>query len=597
MIVPSARETDGPGRNVSFNPGDLVARNYRLLQRLGKGALGEVWCARNETIDREVAIKFLLPHWPVSPGALAAFFAEAKASGKIRHPSIVELLDLGETDEQIPFVVMELLEADKLRTVLVTADALPVGTALRITAEVARAVQAAHEKSIVHLQIEPANILMHRDGRGVTIPKIVDFGIWRLLDDRPQAKDEALKLGLVGYQSPEQARHRRPLDGATDVWALGVLLHHCLIGAAPFRASNQEELLRVIDEERVAPNVVDPSIHPRVSDLVMDCLVTKPELRPTARALADRCEELLRDFDDHWTDLGHALDIPKERTIAHLSAIMPMVTPPILPNPPEHSSGKNSTKPPPIPKFVETLRPAAPPPGDDEAVRLSSSALEDAPPSQEPPPPSSAPISSSALEDAPPSSNDEAVPVSSSNLQEVPQPPPLASPMLLVTRSNAPPPDKTAQAVSPFMPKSPAVPQITLPSHLRSPAIQMESAPVSQIIAERLSKSGGNGLDHDAMDDLEAALLDRVTAQRGAEPVAATPAPLPKPKPEPAPALAPKVEEKPVVVARASSGASRRRGRRGRRRRRRSRSHAHRARAIGSCSSCSLHRSSLPCSR
>ncbi|MBL8715545.1 MAG: protein kinase [Myxococcales bacterium] len=313
--------------------GELVDRKYRLLKRLGSGALGEVWAARNETVEREVAIKFLVPSWSIAPRSLEAFFREAKSSGKIRHPSVVQFLDIGEIEDErkIPFVVMELLECEKLESLLAREKHLPVGTALRMISELAWALVAGHDRSLIHERIEPANVLLHRDLKGEIVPKLVDFGIARLVDDLGPlsvtgSAHEA--LSPLAYLSPEQIHGDVELDGRADVYALGVLLHRVLVGRVPFEASDPEVLLEQVEQGSPYLEAFEPPLDAKVMNLVSDCLQRNRRLRPTMRVLAERADALLERIDPQWKRFGTLVSIPEDRTARKLEAMRPSSRPP-----------------------------------------------------------------------------------------------------------------------------------------------------------------------------------------------------------------------------------------------------------------------------
>lgn len=389
--------------------GETVAGRYRLLEKLGAGALGEVWAARDDHTERELALKLLRPKWSVAAKSLESFFRENKAAGKIRHASIMELLDCGETEEgggKVPFVAMELLEAEKLEELLERVDTLPVGTALRLASELAWALVAAHEKNIVHERIEPANILLHRDVRGDIVPKLVDFGVSRLIEDleiTPGTPHEA--LSPIQYLSPEQIHADVELDGRADVYGLAALIHRCLVGSPPFDGPTVDELLEQIEEgpKKLVP--FEPPIDNKVIQLISDCLQRNRKLRPTMRVFAERVDALLERIDPQWKAFGKLVRIPDERTIEHiqklraakvlarLNLVKQAATTPIITAREEHAP----------------VTPRSDPRTEDEpapvsAIPISGSALEEAPPSLEPPKPKTTPppLPMGGMEDAPP---------------------------------------------------------------------------------------------------------------------------------------------------------------------------------------------------
>src|SRR4051812_25154447 len=149
----------------AFQPGDLIGGRYRLIRVIGAGAMGAVWSARNESTDRDFALKLMLPEAAKNPVALQRFFQEAKASGRLRHRCIVEVYDLGRiesrgadsSDAQVgtPYLVMELLEGEPLDSVLRRVKTLPAGTLFRLVADVARGLDVAHRQGIVHRDLKP----------------------------------------------------------------------------------------------------------------------------------------------------------------------------------------------------------------------------------------------------------------------------------------------------------------------------------------------------------------------------------------------------------------------------------------------------------
>ncbi len=285
----------------------LIDGKYRLARRIGYGAIGEVWVARNETIDRDVAMKFLRPRARTQPAAIEAFKRGARESGRLRHPCVLELLDLLDVDG-MPCVVTALLEAEKLGTVLARRGKLNVGAALRLAHELARALAFAHEQGVVHGRVSPANVLLHRDPRGAIVPTLMDFGVARLVDlAAPPSLETATSIEMFGelaYLSPEQVAFERDVDGRSDVFALGVLLHHAIAGEPPFRARKLAELRE--EQRRDLPRLheLDPRIDAGVDELCAAALVRARGSRIAARAFAERAATLLQRIPDEWVELA-----------------------------------------------------------------------------------------------------------------------------------------------------------------------------------------------------------------------------------------------------------------------------------------------------
>lgn len=291
---------------LALQKNQLLADKYRLARRLGFGAIGEVWIARNEATGRDVAIKFVRPRGRAS-GTIAAFERGVRESGKLRHPCVAELLDLFAIDGT-PCVVTPLLEAEKLNALLARRGKLNVGASLRLVGELARALAYAHEHGVVHGRVAPANVLLHRDPRGQTTPILVDFGVARFVDPAtPPTVETATSLEMFGelaYLSPEQAAFERDVDGRSDVWALGVLLHHCLVGEAPFRSRRLVELRAEIERPHPTPTEIDPTLDPEIGELCKRTLARARGSRISARDLGIRIDALLARITDEWAELA-----------------------------------------------------------------------------------------------------------------------------------------------------------------------------------------------------------------------------------------------------------------------------------------------------
>jgi len=287
-----------------FQPGDLIGGRYRLQRIIGAGAMGTVWSARNESTDRDFALKLMLPDAAKNPVALQRFFQEAKASGRLRHRSIVEVYDLGRIEAPsdphagTPYLVMELLEGEPLDSLLRRQKRLPVGTALRIIRDLARGLDVAHKQRIVHRDLKPANVFLHKTLEGAIVPKILDFGVSKLVGptnfDAVETSAGTV-LGSPAYMSPEQASGDADVDGRSDVWSLGVILYKCVVGTVPFSAPNYNALMMAI------ANKAHPPIESQVEGLPADlsvivdrCLTKERDERfESAKELADSIDRVL----------------------------------------------------------------------------------------------------------------------------------------------------------------------------------------------------------------------------------------------------------------------------------------------------------------
>ncbi len=267
----------------SFNPGDVIAEKYELQRPLAKGGMGAVWVAQNQMTERRVAIKFVLPELAQSPDTIQRFFREAKASARIDHPSIVDVLDLGTLEDGAPFLVMEYLEGRSLEAIIDAEPLAPIQIAA-VMLDVTRALSAAHAAGIVHRDLKPGNIVLAKKGDQV-VPKILDFGISKItagIGDVRMTRTGAV-LGSPAYMSPEQARGRSDIDGRADIWAVGVILYEAVSGKLPFNGENYNQVMMAITLDPPVPlTTAAPSVDAEFLAIVEACLQKDRELRPAS---------------------------------------------------------------------------------------------------------------------------------------------------------------------------------------------------------------------------------------------------------------------------------------------------------------------------
>ncbi|MEO7097315.1 MAG: serine/threonine-protein kinase, partial [Polyangiales bacterium] len=262
----------------SWTAGETIAEKYVLLRPIAKGGMGSVWVAQNKLTERKVAIKFMLPELATSPDTIQRFFREAKASARIDHPSIVDVLDLGTLPDGAPFLVMEYLEGRSFEKIIDTAPLAPVQAAV-IMLDVARALSSAHAAGIVHRDLKPANIFIAKKG-DLIVPKILDFGISKItssMGDIRMTRTGAV-LGSPAYMSPEQARGRSDIDGRADIWAVGVILYEAISGKLPFIGENYNQVMMSITLDDPKPlKQVAPAVDDDFAAIVEACLQKERE--------------------------------------------------------------------------------------------------------------------------------------------------------------------------------------------------------------------------------------------------------------------------------------------------------------------------------
>ncbi len=274
--------------------GDVVAGKYRIEAVLGRGGMGVVFAARHALSERPVALKWMEADRDAEPDALARFVREARAMGRIEHPNVVGVLDVG-TEGEVAYLVMEILRGESLRSAMTKAGPMEAGEALRLLFPALEGVEAAHRVGVVHRDLKPENLFVVHGAAGSATTKVLDFGISKLTEHegRPLEAQKLTKTGhVVGtptYMSPEQVRGGT-IDARTDVWALSVILYEMLAGRTPFAAESYGALLVAIAVEPYEP--LDPElVPPDLARVVHRGLAKEAGDRwPTVQALAHALE-------------------------------------------------------------------------------------------------------------------------------------------------------------------------------------------------------------------------------------------------------------------------------------------------------------------
>lgn len=300
-VFPEERTAEGSGK--TMEAGQTIAGKYRLDRPLGTGGMASVWSATNVFTDRAFAIKFMLPQVARTPEAARRFLLEAKVSGRINHPNIVEMIDVGQTEDGSLFLVMELLSGVSLEEAIRRREPpMKVCELARAMRDVAAALAEAHRMGVIHRDLKPTNVFLHTDRGGRTVPKLLDFGVSKVLKD--DACEGALTavgtiLGSPFYMSPEQATGADDLDGRTDVFAFGSILFEALTGERAYDASNLSALLIAI--ATTPPKAIDahaPQMPESLRALVRECLICDKSKRIGSFAeILQRLDVLLPDLE------------------------------------------------------------------------------------------------------------------------------------------------------------------------------------------------------------------------------------------------------------------------------------------------------------
>ncbi len=269
-----------------LNPGDVFG-SYIVTRRIGEGGMGAVYEGVHGALKKRVAIKTLHREYAQNPGVLNRFLREGQAAAKIRHPHVVDIVDVGNKDG-IPYLVMEFLEGEDLAGLLGRAGCLPVNQIADIMLPVCAGIAAAHDEQIIHRDLKPENLFLARTRDGNIHPTVVDFGISKMDDPGAHSKTSAeVLMGTAYYMSPEQARGAGYVDTRSDAYALGVILYQCATGRRPFEGDSlYAVLLAIATAEVIAPIRVRPDLPVAFSDLVMRAMHRDPAMRyQTVRAL------------------------------------------------------------------------------------------------------------------------------------------------------------------------------------------------------------------------------------------------------------------------------------------------------------------------
>lgn len=267
--------------------GRTIAR-CEVGEKLGRGATSHVFRAYYEPLGKDIALKILAKEAAGSEDMRARFLSEARAVGKLNHENIVKVLDVVE-DQSFLCILMELVAGPTLQDRLDDEEVIPPRHAFRIAAQIARALEAAHEQRVVHRDVKPANVMLVGKPGDETV-KVVDFGL--------AAQQEMNRVGTPLFMSPEAAQGKR-IDEKSDVYALGICLYRMLTGVLPFTGATVKDILAAhVNAELVPPSERRPQLGKAYDELLKKLLVKSKGYRPSSAEAADTLEDLADDLEE-----------------------------------------------------------------------------------------------------------------------------------------------------------------------------------------------------------------------------------------------------------------------------------------------------------
>lgn len=254
-----------------IRPGMFISDRYEIMEKVGSGGMADVYKAKDQRLNRFVAIKILKSEFSADKKFVGKFRGEAQSAAGLSHPNIVNVYDVGE-DEGLYYIVMELVEGITLKSFIERKGRLDVKEAIGISIQIAMGMEAAHNNGIVHRDIKPQNIIISKAGK----VKVTDFGIAKATSSNTITSNA---MGSVHYISPEQARGGYS-DERSDIYSLGITMYEMLSGRVPFTGENTVAVaLLHIQEEAVPLRQLDESIPISVERIVQKCMQKKPERR------------------------------------------------------------------------------------------------------------------------------------------------------------------------------------------------------------------------------------------------------------------------------------------------------------------------------
>ncbi|MDD6380211.1 MAG: Stk1 family PASTA domain-containing Ser/Thr kinase [Lachnospiraceae bacterium] len=292
-----------------LSTGTILANRYEILEKIGTGGMSDVYKALDHSLGREVAIKVLKAEFSQDSTFVTKFRAEAQAAAALEHPNIVNIYDVG-SEDGLYYIVMEYVEGITLKNYIATKGRLGYNEAISIAIQVAKGIEAAHNKGIVHQDIKPQNIIISKDGK----VKVTDFGIARAATSNTIHAD---MMGSVHYISPEQARNGF-VTYSSDIYSLGIVMYEMVTGRVPFDGDTTVAIaIQHIQSQITPPEKYAPDLPIAVSRIIQKCTMKSPERRydSISALLVDLKKALMHPDEDFVVIPDNQPDMEKTRVI------------------------------------------------------------------------------------------------------------------------------------------------------------------------------------------------------------------------------------------------------------------------------------------
>ncbi|MBQ1916914.1 MAG: Stk1 family PASTA domain-containing Ser/Thr kinase, partial [Lachnospiraceae bacterium] len=290
--------------------GTFLGNRYEIIEKIGSGGMSDVYRAKDHSLGRDVAIKVLKSEFSQDSSFVTKFRAEAQSAAVLEHPNIVNIYDVG-SEDGLYYIVMEYVEGITLKKYIATKGRLGYNEALSIAIQVARGIEAAHNKGIVHQDIKPQNIIISKEGK----VKVTDFGIARAANSNTI---HAGSMGSVHYVSPEQARNGF-VSYASDIYSLGIVMYEMVTGKVPFDGDTPVAIaIQHIQSQMTPPEELVPGLPIAVSRIIEKCTMKSPERRyaSAGELLVDLKKAMVNPDEDFVViPQNNASDLDKTRVI------------------------------------------------------------------------------------------------------------------------------------------------------------------------------------------------------------------------------------------------------------------------------------------